>query len=362
MIVVTTPTGNIGHHVVHHLLEAGEPLRVIERYPAKMPQKVRERAEVVQGSHGDAATVDQAFAGADSVFWLAPPAPSETQDDTYLNFARPAAEAIRHCGVARVVAVTPLGRGTDWAARAGLVTASMRMIDLLNVTGAAVRSLAVPALMENALQQVDAIRRGSLVGPLDPDKKVPHIATRDIGAAAARLLAGGSWSGQKDVPLVGPEELSFSEVATIFAQMLGRDVAYRQGAIRCVQGAVDGARHERRLRARICRHDASQERGHGQRGRRLVRPDRDDDLPAMGRGAAEASGARMRRLAQAAVVGTHPPVPDDYRSPSSRRSLRVQSRSAACGSIECEAAWAGMRSAVSWLGSSSSAETSLSMR
>ncbi len=35
MIVVTTPTGNIGHHVVQHLLDAGEALRVIVRDPAK---------------------------------------------------------------------------------------------------------------------------------------------------------------------------------------------------------------------------------------------------------------------------------------------------------------------------------------
>ena len=228
MIVVTTPTGNVGHHVVRNLLDAGEALRVIGRDPARLPQEVRDRVEVVQGSHGDAAIVDKAFAGAEAVFWLAPPVPSKTLDDTYLNFARPAAEAIRRCGVARVVAVTPLGRDTAWADRAGLVTASMRMIDLLNDTGAAVRSLAVPALMENALQQVSAIKQGQMVGPLDPDRKVPHIATRDIGAAAARLLADASWTKQHDVPLFGPEELSFTDLAAIASRVLGRDITYRQ--------------------------------------------------------------------------------------------------------------------------------------
>lgn len=37
MIVVTTPTGNIGRHVVRHLLDAGETVRVIARDPAKLP-------------------------------------------------------------------------------------------------------------------------------------------------------------------------------------------------------------------------------------------------------------------------------------------------------------------------------------
>ncbi len=228
MIVVTTPTGNIGHHVVQHLLDAGEALRLVARDPGKLPKAVRYRVEVVEGSHGDAAVVTRAFDGAEAVFWVAPPNPSDTLDDTYVNFARPAAEAIRRHGVAHVVAVTALGRGTEWQDRAGLVTASIGMVDLLNKTGAAVRGLAMPGFVENALQQVAAIRQGQMFGPLDPDKKVPHTATRDMGAAAARLLRDRSWTGQADVPLVGPEDLSFNDIASIISEVLGREVRYQQ--------------------------------------------------------------------------------------------------------------------------------------
>ena len=228
MIVITTPTGNIGHHVVGHLLDADETLRVVARDPAKLPQKVRDRVEVVEGSHADAAVVDRAFDGVEAVFWLAPPNPSETPDTAYLDFTRPAAEAIRRNGVARVVVVTPLGRGTEWQDRAGLVTAAIRMVDLLNETGAAIRSLALPAFMDNALQQVDAIGKGQMFGPLDPDKKVPHTATRDMGAAAAGLLRDRSWAGQTEVPLLGPQDLSFDEIAAIISDVLGREVRYRQ--------------------------------------------------------------------------------------------------------------------------------------
>ena len=73
MIVVTTPTGNIGRHVVRHLLEAGEALRLIVRDRANLPQEVCDRVDVVEGSHGDADVVDRAFRGADAVFWLCPP-------------------------------------------------------------------------------------------------------------------------------------------------------------------------------------------------------------------------------------------------------------------------------------------------
>lgn len=228
MIVITTPTGNIGHHVVQNLLDAGEKVRVIARDPGKLPQAVRDRAEVIKGSHGDAAVAGRAFDGAEAVFWVAPPTPAKTLEATYADFARPAAEAIRRLGVARVVVVTALGRGTEWQDRAGLVTASIRMVDLLNGTGAAVRGLAMPGFMENALQQVDAIRRGQMFGPLDPDKKVPHTATRDMGAAAARLLRDRSWTDQEDVPVVGPEDLSFNDIAAIISEVLGREVRYQQ--------------------------------------------------------------------------------------------------------------------------------------
>ncbi len=228
MIVVTTPTGNIGRHVVQHLLDADETVRVIVRDAGNLPQEVLDRVEIVEGSHGDAAIVDRAFDGAEAVFWVAPPTPSETLDDTYINFTCPAAEAIRRLRVQRVVVVTALGRGTEWEDRAGLVTASIRMVDLLGETGAAVRGLAMPSFMENALQQVDAIKQGQMFGPLDPDRKLPHTATRDMGSASARLLQDRSWTGQEDVPLVGPQDLSFNDIAAILSDVLSREVRYHQ--------------------------------------------------------------------------------------------------------------------------------------
>ncbi len=226
MIVVTTPTGNIGRHVVQHLLDAGETLRLIVRDPGKLPPTVRDRVEVIEGSHGDAAVVDQAFRDADAVFWLCPPTPSETPAAATIDFARPGAEAMRRHGVAHIVAATTLGRDTPWQDRAGNATGSIRMVDLLRETGAAVRGLALPGFMDNALRQAGAIRQGKMFGPIDPDKKLPHTATRDAGAAAAGLLLDRSWLGQEDVPVLGPEELSYADLAAIVSEVIGREVRY----------------------------------------------------------------------------------------------------------------------------------------
>ena len=75
MIVITAPTSNIGRQVLADVLAGGQPVRVIARDPAKLPADIRDQVEVVQGSHGDPDVVTHAFAGADSLFWLAPPNP-----------------------------------------------------------------------------------------------------------------------------------------------------------------------------------------------------------------------------------------------------------------------------------------------
>lgn len=240
MIDVTTPTGNIGRHVVRHLLDAGEALRLIARDPSRLPHDVREQVEVVEGSHGDAAVVDHAFRGADAVFWLCPPTPSSTPAAATVDFARPGAEAMRRHGVRHVVAATTLGRDTPWQERAGNATASIQMVDLLRTTGAAVRGLALPAFMDNALRQAPAIRQGKMFGPIAPEKKLPHTASRDTGAAAAGLLSDHSWSGQEDVPVLGPEELSYTDLAAIISEVTGREVRYEHQTYEAYKGSAIG--------------------------------------------------------------------------------------------------------------------------
>src|ERR1700724_4358983 len=217
MIVITTPAGQIGRQVLANLLSSGEQLRVIARDPADLPAGVREDLDVVVGSHGDAAIVDKAFAGADAVFWLTPPAPrAPSVEAAFVGFTRPAAEAFRKHGVGRVVAVSALGRGTPWASRAGYVTGSLAMDDLIASTGVAYRALTNPSFMDNTIRQVPSIKnQGTFFSPIAGDRKLPAVAPRDIAAAAARLLRDPSWSGVGEVPSLGPEDLSFNDMAQI---------------------------------------------------------------------------------------------------------------------------------------------------
>ena len=230
MIVITTPTGQIGHLVLDNLLESGEAIRVVARYPSAIPADIRERVEVVQGSHSDPAVVEGAFAGAEAVFWLTPADPqAPSLEAAFVGFTRPAAEALKRRGIKRVVGVSTLGRGTPWAGRAGFITGSLATDDLIAGSGVAYRALTTPSFMENIVWQVPAIaRQGLFVSPVDGDRKLPSVATRDIAAAASRLLLDQNWSGFDEAPLLGPEDLSFNDMAEIMSDVLGKEVRFQQ--------------------------------------------------------------------------------------------------------------------------------------
>ncbi len=230
MIVVTTPTGSIGQQVLENILDGGQPIRVIARDPSGLPRQVLDRVEVVEGSHGNIDVVNKAFAGADSVFWLCPPNPrAESVEAAYVDFTRPAADAIRSKGVKRVVAVSALGRGTAMARNAGYVTASLKMDDLIASTGVSLRELTMPSFMDNILRQVEPIKsRGMFFSPIAGDRKLPTCATRDIAAVAAKLLLDPSWTGRGSVPVLGPEDLSPNDMAQIMSQVLEKPVRFQQ--------------------------------------------------------------------------------------------------------------------------------------
>ena len=230
MIVITTPAGQIGRQVLGNLLQSGEQLRVIARDPSQLPAGVRGDLDIVVGSHGDAAVADKAFAGADAVFWVTPvdlKAPSV--DAAFAGFTRPAAEAFTRHGVRRVVGVSMLGRGTPWAAQAGFVTGSLAMDDLIAASGVAYRALTNPYFIEDTARQAESIKhQGLFTAPIAGDRKRPAVATRDIAAAASRLLLDARWTGAGEVPLLGPEDLSYNDMAQIISQVLGTDVRFQQ--------------------------------------------------------------------------------------------------------------------------------------
>lgn len=229
MIVVTTPTGLIGRQVLGRVLADGrEPVRVIARDPSRLSLEVRGRVEVVQGSLTDVDVVTEAFAGADGVFWLVPPDPRAASAEGHLlDFARPLCQAIASQGVDRLVYVSGLGQNPG--RNGGPGSAGSGADELIAGTGVSYRALPCPAFMDNLLQQVEPIKSQSMFCyPIAGDRKLPACATRDIAAVAAGLLLDRSWSGPGRVPILGPEDLSYDDMARIMSEVLRRPVRYQR--------------------------------------------------------------------------------------------------------------------------------------
>ena len=211
------------------------------------------------------------------MFWLVPPDPhAQSVEAAYVDFSRPACEAFKSQGVKRVVGISALGRGTALAGNAGYVTGLLAKDDLIVSTGVSYRALTIPSFMDNAILQIGSLKSqgvffsptpGDLklrtcatrdiaaiaaflasAGPIDAighrvasiksqglffdiisgDLKQPNCATCDIAAVAARLLLDPSWSGQGSVPVLGPEDLSFNDMAHIMSEVLGRPIRFQQ--------------------------------------------------------------------------------------------------------------------------------------
>jgi uncharacterized protein YbjT (DUF2867 family) len=227
MIVVTTPTGQIGSKVIQNLLAANQAVRVIVRDPARLAPEVRGKVDVVQGSSDDESLLSRAFAGAEGLFWVVPPS-FATNDvkEYYLQFTRPACRAIKTQKVKRVVAVSALGRGLSLDG--GVVTDSFAKDEDMERTGVDFRALWCPGFMENMLRQVDALKhQGTFFLPSRADVKAPHVATRDIASLGSKLLLDRTWTGQCGVAVLGPEDLSINDMAAIMTDVLGKPIRFQ---------------------------------------------------------------------------------------------------------------------------------------
>jgi uncharacterized protein YbjT (DUF2867 family) len=228
MIVVTTPTGKIGSQVVQQLVTAGESVRIITRDPSKLPSELRDKLQVFTGSLDDGTVLKQALEGADSLFLVVPPSFKGNNDtEYYMQFTRPACRAVEQRQVRRVVSVSGLGRGLPM--NAGPVTASFRKDEEIESTNANFRALWCPSFMDNMLSQLQSLKsEGRFFLPGVPDLKTRHVATKDIAASAVKLLQDKSWTGQGGLAVLGPEDISFNDMALIMSDVLGKAIRFQR--------------------------------------------------------------------------------------------------------------------------------------
>jgi uncharacterized protein YbjT (DUF2867 family) len=230
MYVVLGASGNTGHVVAKNLLARQQKVRVVGRSAGHLQPFAAQGAEVFIGDVTDASAITKAFQQADSAYVMVPP--DLTSNDPLGHYHRVGdaiAAAVRDSKVKNVVALSSIG--AHMPSGSGPVVGLHKFEQKLSqIAGTNVLFLRPAYFMENTLPQVAVIRMmGAVAGPLRPDLKLPMIATRDIGAAAADALLKLDFRGKQTRELLGQRDLTYTEVATIIGKAIGKpDLKYVQ--------------------------------------------------------------------------------------------------------------------------------------
>ena len=230
MYVVLGASGNTGRIVAQNLLARQQKVRVVGRNAAHLQPHAAQGAEIFTGDVTDASALTQAFQNADSAYVMIPPNPTSNDPLGYEERAGDAiAAAVKNSGIKNIVSLSSIG--ADKNKGTGPVVGLHNLEQKLNhIDSANVLHLRAGYFMENTLPQVGAIRMaGAVIGPLRPDLKLPMIATRDIGAAAADALVSLAFRGKQTHELLGQRDLDYTEVAAIIGKAIGKpDLKYVQ--------------------------------------------------------------------------------------------------------------------------------------
>lgn len=224
MYVVTGVTGRTGAIAAQALLEAGEPVRVVIRDPAKGAAWAAKGAEVAVADLGDREALTRALSGAWGAYLVSPPGyhlPDLFEQAGIV--AEVVAQAIEASRLPKLVLLSSVG--ADQPAGTGVIATN-------HVTEQRLRRLDIPLtflrasyFMENWTGAIHSVRtEGVLPSFLSPlDRAIPMVATQDIGVAAANALRE-HWQGVRAIALEGPVSYSPNDIAALLGHATRRPV------------------------------------------------------------------------------------------------------------------------------------------
>jgi len=228
--VITGATGKIGSIISRELLAKGEKVTVIARNADKLKELAGLGAEALSGSTYDREFLVRAFQGADAVFCLV--MPDMFAADVYSEqktIADNFYEAVKVNKIPNVVLLSSVG--AHLRKGAGIVDGLGYMEEIfLNLKDTNVLNLRPTYFMENTFGLIGTIKQMGIAGtPVNGDQKFPMVATVDIGAVAAKRLLDLSFSGNSIEFVLGPRDISYTEVTALIGQAIGKpDLPYVQ--------------------------------------------------------------------------------------------------------------------------------------
>jgi uncharacterized protein YbjT (DUF2867 family) len=225
MYLVMGATGQTGAATVSALLAKGKPVRALVRSEAKAADLRARGVGVALGDLSEPTSVVRALAGVKAAYCLLPPDPTTT-DLTGRNrtLADNLASALRDSQVEHVVLLSSIAAHLPGGT--GPIATLHHAEAALKATGKTVTCLRAAYFMENTAGLLGLMKAQGIVPCFfHPARKIPMIATQDIGACAADLLMGTPLRGGEIVDLDGPGPVSYEDVAAAYGRALGKAVS-----------------------------------------------------------------------------------------------------------------------------------------
>lgn len=204
MFVVAGVTGHVGKVVAEELLRQKQKVRVLVRHAEKGTPWSKQGAEVSVGSLDDPAFLTGALKGAKAFFTLLPPNyDSADFFATQKKTADAIAVAVKASGVPHVVMLSSIG--ANHASGTGPIKGLHYLENVLRATGATLSAIRAASFQENVGMSVAPAKQAGIFPSFfaSADLPVPLIATRDIGALAAKLILHDPGKSEA-IDLVGP--------------------------------------------------------------------------------------------------------------------------------------------------------------
>jgi uncharacterized protein YbjT (DUF2867 family) len=222
MYAVTGITGKVGAAVARSLLSADQAVRAVVRDRGKGAAWADLGCDVAVADLVDASALTKAFEGTEGVFAMLPPVFDPTPG--FLEARKYIASmytALAEAKPKKVVVLSTIGAD---APQPNLLNALGLMEDAFKSLPMPVTFLRAAWFMENAALDIASAREGTIQSYLQPlDRRVPMIATDDVGRTAAALLQE-NWEGRRVVELEGAQRVSPNTLADAFAKALTQPV------------------------------------------------------------------------------------------------------------------------------------------
>lgn len=216
-ILVTGASGNVGSAVAGHLLQRGLSVRAADIDLSCLPAG----AQPVRLDLTDPATYAPALRGIDRLFLIRPPAIARVKP-TLHAFLDAAADA----GVSHVVFSSVAG------AQDNRIVPHHRVEQHLMASPMGWTMLRPGFFAQNLASAYRTdIRDHDRIHVPAADGRVAFIDTRDLGEAAAIILADPTGHVGQGYTLTGPRAVTFDQVAAMLTGQLGRQVTYQPASI-----------------------------------------------------------------------------------------------------------------------------------